>query len=171
MILGVFNQLLVVLVLTIVVVAVCRRMNFPPIIGYIIVGLFIGIIGHSAFQHFAKLNVFAKYGVVFLLFSIGLEFSLPRLISMKKTVFGLGSLQMLACGGLSYVFCLTLHLDFLTAFVVAVAVAMSSTAIVSKILKESGETSTHMGYLTMSMLIFQDLMVVPAIIITTFFCN
>ncbi len=171
MVLGVFNQLLVVLVVTIAVVAVCRRMNFPPIIGYIIVGLLIGVIGHNSFQHFAKLTVLAKYGVVFLLFSIGLEFSLPRLISMKKTVFGLGSLQMLACGGLSYVLCLSLHLDFLTAFVVAVAVAMSSTAIISKMLKESGETSTHVGHLTMSMLIFQDLMVVPAIIITTFFAT
>ena len=156
MVLGIFNQLLVVLVVTIGVVAICRRMNFPPIIGYIIVGLFISIIGHKSFQHFANLAVLAKYGVVFLLFSIGLEFSLPRLMAMKKTVFGLGSLQMLACGGLSYGFCLLMHLDFLTAFVVAVAVAMSSTAIISKILKENGESTSHVGHLTMSMLIFQE---------------
>ncbi len=171
MILGVFNQLLVVLVVTIAVVAACRRMNFPPIVGYIIVGLMISLIGHNSFQHFSKLTVLARYGVVFLLFSIGLDFSLPRLISMKKMVFGLGSLQMLACGGLSYLLCALLHLDGLTGFVVAVAVAMSSTAIISKILKENGESGTHVGHLTMSMLIFQDLMVVPAIIITTFFAT
>jgi CPA2 family monovalent cation:H+ antiporter-2 len=171
MVLGIFNQLLVVLVVTIGVVAACRRLSFPPIVGYIIVGLLISLIGHASFQHFSKLTVLARYGVVFLLFSIGLDFSLPRLISMKKMVFGLGSLQMLACGGLSYVLCLLLHLDGLTSFVVAIAVAMSSTAIVSKILKENGQTGSHVGHLTMSMLIFQDLMVVPAIIITTFFAT
>ncbi len=171
MVLGIFNQLLVVLVVTIGVVAACRRLSFPPIVGYILVGLLISLIGHASFQHFSKLTVLARYGVVFLLFSIGLDFSLPRLISMKKMVFGLGSLQMLACGGLSYVLCLLLHLDGLTSFVVAIAVAMSSTAIVSKILKENGQTGSHVGHLTMSMLIFQDLMVVPAIIITTFFAT
>ena len=167
MIFGLFNQLLVVLVVTIAVVFVCRRLNFPPIIGYIIVGLLISIIGHN----FANLTVLAKYGVVFLLFSIGLEFYLPRLITMKKMVFGLGGLQMLACGGLGYLFCVITSLDARTSFVVAVAVAMSSTAIISKILKDSGESSAHVGHLTMSMLIFQDLMVVPAIIITTFFAT
>jgi len=165
----VLTQLLLVFLITIALIAICRRIKFPPIIGYIMVGLVVSIIGKSSFRHFEDLNVLARYGVVFLLFSIGLEFSLPHLIAMRKTVFGLGSMQMLICGGASYLICIGLHLSPVTAFVIAVSIAMSSTAIISKILTETGELGTNVGRLSMSMLIFQDLMVVPAIIITNFF--
>ena len=167
----IFTQLLLVLIVTIVVIAVCRRLHYPPIIGYIIVGLIISLIGTHSFSHFKSLSILARYGVVFLLFSIGLEFSLPRLLAMRKTVFGLGSLQMLICGGSTFIICLAFNLSAYTAFDIAVAIAMSSTAIVSKILAETGEISTTVGQLSMSMLIFQDLMVVPAIIITGFFAQ
>lgn len=171
MVQSVLSQLLVVFFITIFVIAVCRRIKFPPIIGYIVVGVIISIIGKTSFKHFEDLNVLARYGVVFLLFSIGLEFSLPHLMSMRKTVFGAGSMQMLICGGGAYLICLALKLSHPTAFVIAMSVAMSSTAITSKILTETGELNTNVGKLSMSMLIFQDLMVVPAIIITEFFAQ
>ncbi len=167
----VLTQLLLVFVVTIVVIALCRRIKFPPVIGYIVVGLLISVIGSRSFQHFDDLQVLAKYGVVFLLFSIGLEFSLTHLIAMRKTVFGLGSLQMLICSCASYFICIGFKMPASTAFVIAMAVAMSSTAIVSKILTETGDLSTKVGRLSMSILIFQDLMVVPAIIITGFFAS
>ncbi len=159
------------MVITITVVAGCRRLKFPPIIGYMVVGLLISVIGRHSFQHFSDLNVLAKYGVIFLLFSIGLEFSFAHLVKMRKIVFGLGGLQMLLCGSIALIACLEMGAPATTAFIIAVSIAMSSTAIVSKILTESGETSSNMGRLTMGMLIFQDLMVVPAIIITGFFAE
>lgn len=168
---NILTQLLIIFVITIAVIALCRRIKFPPIIGYIVVGLIISIVGKNSFRHFQDLNVLAKYGVVFLLFSIGLEFSLTHLIAMRKTVFGLGSLQMIICGSAAYLICTLLHLSPSTAFVIAIATAMSSTAIASKILTESGELTSNIGRLSMSMLIFQDLMVVPAIIITGFFAH
>ncbi len=167
-----FSQILFVLLITIGIVAIFRRLHYPPIIGYIVVGLIISMVGEHSFDHFEDLNILARYGVVFLLFSIGLEFSLPRLLSMRKTVFGLGSIQMSICGGITFLICaFILNLPPLTSFIVAVAIAMSSTAIISKILDEGGELSTNVGQLSMSMLIFQDLMVVPAIIITGFFAH
>lgn len=167
-----FGQILFVLLITIGVVASLRRLKYPPIMGYIIVGLIISAVGQHSFDHFENLNILARYGVVFLLFSIGLEFSLPRLLSMRKTVFGLGGLQMVICGGLAFLFSFFIFkLSLFTSFIVAVAIAMSSTAIISKILDEGGELSTNVGQLSMSMLIFQDLMVVPAIIITGFFAH
>jgi CPA2 family monovalent cation:H+ antiporter-2 len=167
-----FGQILFVLLTTIIVVALVRRLHYPPIIGYMIVGLIISLVGQHSFDHFNNLRILAHYGVVFLLFSIGLEFSLTRLLAMRKTVFGLGSLQMIICGGLAFLICnFIFKLAPLTSFIIAVAVAMSSTAIISKILDEGGELSTKVGQLSMSMLIFQDLMVVPAIIITSFFAH
>lgn len=167
----VLTQLLIIFLITIAVIALCRRIKFPPIIGYLIVGLLISVIGKNSFRHFEDLNVLAKYGVVFLLFSIGLEFSLPHLIAMRKTVFGLGSMQMLICAGVSYLICELLGLPHSMAFVIALSVAMSSTAIISTVLTETGEINSTVGRHSMSMLIFQDLMVVPAIIITGFFAQ
>lgn len=167
-----FGQILFVLIITIGIVAIFRRFHYPPIMGYIVVGLIISLVGQHSFDHFEDLNILARYGVVFLLFSIGLEFSLPRLLSMRKTVFGLGSIQMTICGGLTFLISdFMFGLSPFTSFIVAVAIAMSSTAIISKILDEGGELSTNVGQLSMSMLIFQDLMVVPAIIITSFFAH
>lgn len=167
-----FGQLLFILLITIAIVAAFRRFHYPPIVGYMVVGLLISLVGQHAFDHFQDLNILARYGVVFLLFSIGLEFSLPRLLAMRKTVFGLGSLQMGICGIIALLITLLFFkLSLFTSFIVAVAVAMSSTAIISKILDEGGELSTNVGQLSMSMLIFQDLMVVPAIIITGFFAH
>lgn len=162
-------QLLFVMVITIVIVALCRRLKLPPIIGYIFSGILMGVIDQHSLQALSDLQVLAKYGVVFLLFSIGLEFSLPQLISMKKTVLQLGSLQMLLCGGTTYLICLQFNVSLETAFIIAVSIAMSSTAIISKILTETGDSLSTTGRLTMSILIFQDLMVIPAVIITGFF--
>ncbi len=171
MVSSVLTQLLLIFAVTIFVIALCRRAKFPPVIGYLIVGLIISIIGKNSFRHFNDLNVLARYGVVFLLFSIGLEFSLTHLMAMRKMVFGLGSLQMLICGGAAYLLVQPFNLPYTTDFIIAIAVAMSSTAIASKMLTENGELSSHVGRLSMSVLIFQDLMVVPAIIITGFFAS
>lgn len=168
---NVLTQLLLVFFITIVMIAAFRRLKFPPIIGYIVVGLIIGVLGHRSFRHLEGLSVLAKYGVVFLLFTIGLEFSLSHLIAMRKNVFGVGSLQMAICGVIGYLLCIAFKLPPSTAFVVSVSMAMSSTAITSKILTEKGDLSTNVGHLTMSILIFQDLLVVPAIIITGFFAQ
>ncbi len=164
----ILTQLLIIFLITIAIIAICRRAKFPPIIGYLIAGLLISIIGKNSFRHFEDLNVLAKYGVVFLMFTIGLEFSLSHLLAIRKTVFGLGSLQMLLCGGVTYCLAQVFNLPNSNDFIIAIAIAMSSTAIASKILTETGELNTNVGRLSMSMLIFQDLMVVPAIIVTNF---
>ena len=107
----------------------------------------------------------AEFGVVFLMFSIGLEFSLTRLMAMKRTVFGLGGAQVVVTI-LSVMLCAALFgLDWRVGLVLGGVLAMSSTAIVSKLLVERAELNLPYGQQMMGVLLFQDLAVVPLLII------
>src|SRR4051812_35079051 len=121
-----------------------RMLHLPPMLGYLVVGILIGPHGLGLVEDNATTHTLAEFGVVFLMFSIGLEFSLPRLSSMRRTVFGLGIAQVLLTIGVTMLFgwLVTYLLPQLTAiswqaaFALGGALAMSSTAIVSKLLTE-----------------------------------
>jgi CPA2 family monovalent cation:H+ antiporter-2 len=155
-----YSDLLIILVCSLVVIAVFRRLRLPAVLGYLCVGL---LIGHSALDWVGEdedLPHLAELGVVFLLFTLGLEFSLPRLLAMRRLVFGLGSLQMLLCGGALAGLLYLCGLSPAAALLLGAGLALSSTAIVGKELSSLGEVFSSHGQNALGVLLFQDLVAV-----------
>ena len=151
--------------IAVVTVSVSRRMHFPPILGYIIVGIIVGPSGFAWIQNEESISLLAEFGIVFLLFAIGLEFSLSQMIAMRKQVFGLGTAQVLTTGSVVYLIGWLAGLDTNTNIVIAGAFALSSTAIVIKQLTEQSEIQSRHGRATVGILIFQDIMAIPLLIL------
>lgn len=149
-----------------------RMLHLPPMLGYLVVGIVIGPHGLGLVDENETTSTLAEFGVVFLMFSIGLEFSLPKLSSMRRTVFGLGMAQVLLTilvtmmfGWLvAYLLPQLLNISWRAAFALGGALAMSSTAIVSKMLTERLELESPHGRQIIGILLFQDLAVVPLLI-------
>ena len=149
-----------------------RMLHLPPMLGYLVVGIVIGPHGLGLVDENETTSTLAEFGVVFLMFSIGLEFSLPQLSAMRRTVFGLGMAQVLltilatmAFGWLvAHVLPQLLNISWRAAFALGGALAMSSTAIVSKMLTERLELESPHGRQIIGILLFQDLAVVPLLI-------
>nr|WP_233099278.1 monovalent cation:proton antiporter-2 (CPA2) family protein [Pseudomonas psychrophila] len=156
----VFANLLIILASSLVVIAMFRRLKLPPVLGYLCVGLFVGPTALDWVNDSPDLPDLAELGVVFLLFSLGLEFSLPKMLKLRRVVFGLGSLQVLcsavALGGLLYAF----GMSFNGAFLLGAGLALSSTAIVSKELTSLGEIFSRHGQNAIGVLLFQDVVAV-----------
>ncbi|CAK8542315.1 unnamed protein product [Lathyrus sativus] len=137
-----------------------------PVLGYLAAGILIGPYGLSIIRHVHATKAIAEFGVVFLLFNIGLELSVERLSSMKKYVFGLGSAQVLATaavvGLVAHYIC---GLPGPAAIVIGNGLALSSTAVVLQVLQERGESTSRHGRATFSVLLFQDLAVVVLLIL------
>jgi len=154
-------------------VVIFRKLKLPPMLGYLVVGAVIGPHGFALAENSAATHGFAEFGVVFLMFSIGLEFSLPKLKSMRKTVFGLGMAQvfvtilssLLMAWAATYILPMFWHISWQAAFALGGAFSMSSTAIVSKILVERLELESPHGRQIFGILLFQDLALVPLLII------
>ncbi|HEY6517281.1 MAG TPA: cation:proton antiporter [Steroidobacteraceae bacterium] len=155
------SQVLILLAAAVLLVTLARRLGLPTTIPYLLVGLALGPHALAVVDSTATTDILAELGVVFLLFTLGLEFALPRLIAMRREVFGLGSAQVAATAA---VFALLAHFDGIpwpAAIVVGGAVAMSSTAILLHQLTERAELNRTHGRLAFSMLLFQDLAFVP----------
>ncbi|XP_054780971.1 K(+) efflux antiporter 2, chloroplastic-like isoform X2 [Prosopis cineraria] len=137
-----------------------------PVLGYLAAGILIGPYGLSIIRHVHGTKAIAEFGVVFLLFNIGLELSVERLSSMKKYVFGLGSAQVLvtavAFGLVAHYVC---GLPGPASIVIGNGLALSSTAVVLQVLQERGESTSRHGRATFSVLLFQDLAVVVLLIL------
>ncbi|HMA11331.1 MAG TPA: cation:proton antiporter, partial [Steroidobacteraceae bacterium] len=118
------------LLASVLVIMAARRLGLPPVLGYLVVGLLVGpyMLGVMADSRDTKL--LAEIGVVFLLFTLGLEFSWPRMVAMRREVFGLGAMQVVLTTGLFAVIGRALGMSWLLAVVVGGALSMSSTAIV-----------------------------------------
>ncbi len=164
------NSLELVLVLlasAVLVVVLARSLHLPPMLGYLLVGVAVGPhalrwIPASEESGYAHL---AEFGVVFLMFSIGLEFSLPKLFNMRRVVFGVGLgqvlLTVLAPTGAAWL----LGFPWQLGFALGGALAMSSTAIVVKLLAERMQLESAHGREIIGVLLFQDLAVVPLLIL------
>ena len=167
---------LLILIITVAISTVLnvflKRFDIPTVIGYVLAGFAI-----SSFFHFAEdskemLGHLAEFGIVFLMFTIGLEFSANHLKSMKKEVFVYGGLEVVLSGLLftalgSWLF----GLEIKSAIVVGFAIALSSTAIVLKILNENNEIHSGYGRTTLGILLFQDLAVIPILLMVSFFAS
>jgi CPA2 family monovalent cation:H+ antiporter-2 len=157
--------ILLLLAASVVVVTICRNARLPPILGYLLVGIALGPHALAAVPDDAATRQLAEFGIVFLMFSIGLEFSLPQLRAMRRAVFGLGAAQVLITTIAGMAVVQLLGYGWKAGIVLGGALAMSSTAIVSKMLAERGELSTPHGRDVMGILLFQDLAVVLFLIL------
>jgi len=157
-------------------VVVFRSLKLPPMLGYLVVGVLIGPNALALAQDSAGVRYLAEFGVVFLMFVLGLEFNLPKLRSMRTLVFGLGLSQVvLTIAGavlghfmLLWLFSLTTRpweLGWQGAVVLGSAIAMSSTAIIAKLMAERLEVDSEHGRRVMGILLFQDLAVVPLLVL------
>lgn len=160
-----FEYILILLGWAVAFVALFRRFHLPPILGYLFVGMIIGPGGLGFIPRLEDLSLLAEFGVVFLMFTIGLEFSLTRLLTMKRALLGLGGIQVLVCTAVALAAGIYFGLNPKTAFVAAGALALSSTAVVAKQLTEQHELHTIHGRLSISILLFQDLAAVLFLII------
>lgn len=157
------------MLVAVLAVSLFRHFKLPAMLGYLCAGTLIGPYSLGIVPDVPETRHLAEFGVVFLMFSIGLEFSLPKLHAMRKVVFGLGMAQvvltMLGALALAFIVNFFFEVPMTTAFVLAGAAAMSSTAIVSKLLVERLELDSLHGRQIMGILLFQDLAVVPLLII------
>jgi len=156
---------LVLLASAVLVVALCRWLNLPPVLGYLLVGAAIGPRALDVVPDSATARHLAEFGVVFLMFSIGLEFSLARLYSMKRIVFGLGLAQVLLTILLAIPVAVLAGLTFSAGIALGGILAMSSTALVVKMLAERLQLESKHGREIIGVLLFQDLAVVPLLIV------
>lgn len=158
-------QMLLLLGVTVAVVLVFQRFRVPPSLGYLLVGVLLG--SHTAGPVVAddNIRVIAEFGIVFLLFTIGLSFSLPQIYALRHTILGLGTAQVAlttaVVGGLAW----WMGLPGPAAFVVGAVFAQSSTTIITKQLMEQGENQTRHGRLGTTMSVFQDITAVPFVVV------
>jgi len=159
------QSVLVLLAAAVFAVALCRSLRLPPVIGYLATGLALGPHALGVVADRAETHRLAEFGVVFLMFSIGLEFSLAKLKSMRRLVFGLGFTQVGATIGLAVAAALALGASWQSGLVVGGILAMSSTAIASKLLAERGDLDSPHGREVIAVLLFQDLAFVPLVVL------
>jgi monovalent cation:H+ antiporter-2, CPA2 family len=155
------TQILILLAASVFVVTLARRLGWPPILGYLIVGMALGPHAFGLIQGSATMRVLPELGVVFLVFTLGLEFSLPRMLAMRREVLGLGALQVTATLGVCAALVRLTGASWLLAALIGGAISMSSTAIILRQLSDRGELNRTHGRLAFSMLLFQDLAFVP----------
>lgn len=158
-------------------VVVFRSLKLPPMLGYLTVGVLIGPNALALAGKSESIRHLGEFGVVFLMFVIGLEFSLPKLQAMRRHVFGLGLSQVLVTLLVAPVVSLaltflfpnwwigTLHMTWQASVALSAALAMSSTAIVAKLLADRAELQSEHGRRVMGILLFQDIAVVPLLIL------
>ena len=154
-------------------VVVCRSLKLPPMLGYLAAGVLIGPHALALAQNSEGVRHLGEFGVVFLMFAIGLEFSLPKLRAMRRQVFGLGLMQVVLTMAIILALALALSrwvggvwdMGWQTALALSGVMAMSSTAIVVKLMVERAELESEHGRRVMGILLFQDLAVVPLLVL------
>ena len=163
----ILSQILILLAGSLLVLSLVRRFALPPILGYLLVGMLLGPNALGLVADAAYVRLLAEIGVVFLVFTLGLEFSLARMIAMKSEVLGVGGLQMLvttaAFGGIAW----AVGVEPAPAIIIGGALAMSSTAIVLRQLGDQVELNRTHARLAVGILLFQDLAFAPFLALAT----
>lgn len=155
------ENLLIVLVAAVVVVPLFQRFRWSPVLGYLVAGIVIGPHALKLVSDSENVHTLADFGIVFLLFAIGLELSVERLRQMRRFVFGLGTAQFIVTAALIALVARTSGLSSDAAMMAGAALALSSTAVVTQLLAERGELDLPFGRVTFAVLLFQDLAAVP----------
>lgn len=161
----ILKSVIILFAIAVVVILISKRLRVPVIIGYLLTGMVAGPHGLGLVNNLHEIDMLAEIGIILLLFSIGIEFSLQKFIRMKAMVLGGGMIQVV----------LTVCLVFLVAGVagsrnneawfIGMLLALSSTAIVIRVIQESGAIDSPRGRTSLSILIFQDLAIIPMILV------
>ena len=159
---GNLANIVILMAVAVAAVWLFKRINLPPILAYLFCGILAGPDILALFEHPEDMQNFAELGIVFLLFSLGLEFSLPKMLAMRHLVFGVGLSQMVLT---TLVIAMLLGFDGKAALVIGGMVALSSTAIVIKQSRDLGIINTPRAQIAVSILLLQDLAVVPLLIL------
>lgn len=159
--LNVFDGVIIIMLLVVVTLLLFRRAKLPPILGYLFIGSLVGPNALGWISDVKNITKIADFGVMFLMFTIGLEFSYAQLQRMKSQVLSLGSAQVILTTVITTVVGIWLGMSFREAIIVAAIVTMSSTAIVLKQLSEQLELNTTHGDHAVAVLLFQDLAAIP----------
>jgi CPA2 family monovalent cation:H+ antiporter-2 len=158
-------QIILLLAVSVSVMVAFQRLHIPSSLGYLLVGLILGPHTVGPTVHVSEFKVLAEFGVVFLLFSIGLNYSLPQLHAMRHQILGLGTAQV----ALTTAFVATLlwltGVGPVVAFVIGAVFAQSSSTIIGRQLAEQGEDATPHGRLGLAISVFQDVTAVPFLIL------
>ena len=167
----ILEEIIILLTLAVLAIAVLKRFNIAPILAYLVVGIIVSPHAMGLISDSKDVRFIAEFGVVFLMFTVGLEFSLAKMIALKKEVLGLGGAQVfltsIIAGAIDWYF----SQDLKEAITIGGIIALSSTAIVTKQLSEQLELNSRHGHLAISVLIFQDLAVIPLLIMIPSFAG
>ncbi|MCL4855684.1 MAG: cation:proton antiporter, partial [Flavobacteriales bacterium] len=166
------KDIVIILGLSVVIILLFQRLKLPEILGFLITGVIAGPKGLNLINAGHEVELLSEIGIIFLLFVIGIEFSLKGLVSIKNTVVWGGLMQVggtiaLTFFGAYYVF----GLSYQTSIFLGFLLSLSSTAIVLKMLQEKGEITSPHGRVTVAILIFQDIIVVLMMLLTPLLAN
>ncbi len=160
------HDILILLFASVAIVIIFKQLGLSPALGYLVAGAAIGPFGFGVLTSTETTKSIAELGIVFLLFAIGLELTFSRLMAMRKYVLGFGSLQvLLTSAAISAVCHKFFHLNIEPSIVIGSALSLSSTAIVMGVIAEHGDQSTRVGRLSFSILLMQDLAVIPILVL------
>lgn len=163
--LSIISDLLIIFILAIAVLIVTYRFKIPSVVGFLLTGIIFGPGGLSLITDSASIAFFAEIGIIFLLFTIGLEFSFEHLLKFSKFVVIGGALQVFFTITLAFLIAIALGVDYTTAVFVGMLLSLSSTAIVMRLLQEHGEVVSPHGRASLGILIFQDLIIIPMMLV------
>ena len=155
------KSLVIILGISAIVIFALGRIKIPSIVGFLLAGMLLGPHGLNFIEDLTTIQTFAEIGVILLLFTIGIEFSLSRFLKMRLEVFGIGGLYVLMTVSLTALISYQWLRDANTAVFAGFLVGLSSTAIVMKLLSDRAEIDTPHGRISVGILIFQDLCIVP----------
>jgi CPA2 family monovalent cation:H+ antiporter-2 len=161
------TQILILLAGSLLVLSIVRRFRLPPILGYLVVGMLLGPHSLGLVSNDESIRRLAEIGVVFLVFTLGLEFSLARMVAMKSEVLGVGGLQVLLCTAAFGAMAYAAGAEPGASVVIGGALAMSSTAIVLRQLGDQLELARAHARLALGILLFQDLAFAPLLGLAT----
>ncbi len=164
-------EIVILLLSAVFIVSIFRVLRLSPALGHLAAGTIIGPFGLALISDIKTTSGIAEFGVIFLLFLIGLELSFKRLQSIRKHVFGFGSAQLLITGGLFTIVLLGLGTTTQASIIIGCGLALSSTAIVLQVVAEQGEKSSQVGRLALAILILQDLAVIPLLVLVSMLGN
>ena len=163
------SEVIVYLMATVMVVPLTRALRLSPILGYLAIGILAGPSGLSLVENVEEIRAFAELGVVFLLFAVGLELSFERLKTFAPMIFGLGAAQVVVTAAVIGMVAFYWGNSLQVSVILGLCLALSSTAMVIQLLSERGQLVTRHGRASFAVLLFQDLAVVPILMLVTVF--
>lgn len=159
------SDIIILLLASAAMVILFKQLGLSPVLGYLVSGAVIGPHGFALLHGEEITKSIAELGIVFLLFAIGLELTLEKLKSMRKYVLGFGSLQVIITATVVSLIVIFIGIDSKVAILIGSALALSSTAMVLQVINEAAENTTRVGRLSFSVLLLQDLAVIPILVL------